>query len=445
MTTAPTLRAEPSPPADTFYSPPAGWESTRPGEILKSRPVAVKALQMFPINVTGWQLLYRTTGRNGEPDAAVTTVMVPRGPTKPRPLLSYQAATDSTLRVCNPSYSLIRGFWLDPSLQPGPLTFALPSAEIALAAAGLEQGWAVAMPDHGGINNQFFTPRQPGFATLDGIRAAQKFRPLGLDGVRTPVGLWGYSGGAIASSWAAEEHPTYAPELRITGLAMGAPERDPIASLKAVNGTPLAGLIPLVLGAVLKDEPHLAPVLRRYITPAGMALIQRTRNHCVGQNAMVNLWFNYKPYLTAPLDVVLNDPRLKPAFDSRGISGKHPTAPVYIYNGVTEEVGPISGADKLARSYCRGTTPITYRREELPPRPIPLVMSTHSVIAATGAPGAFAWLKTRMNTPTATPAGCDTKTVPNTLLTPEALSVLGPSFIGNALLAAIGYPIGHRP
>lgn len=77
-------RAEPAPPYDAFYDLPAGWASTQPGAILKSRPVAVKTLQILPLNVQAWQLLYRSTGADGQPYAAVPTVMIPQGPAKPR-------------------------------------------------------------------------------------------------------------------------------------------------------------------------------------------------------------------------------------------------------------------------------------------------------------------------------------------------------------------------
>jgi hypothetical protein len=33
--------------------------------------------------------------------------------------------------------------------------------------------------------------------------------------------LWGYSGGGLASGWAAQLHSTYAPELDIVGAVLG--------------------------------------------------------------------------------------------------------------------------------------------------------------------------------------------------------------------------------
>ncbi|MGW4636838.1 hypothetical protein ACWEMY_29080, partial [Nocardia sp. NPDC004415] len=145
VASAPSAFAQPSPPLDDFYGIPDGLADTAPGTVLKSRSVDLKQLQLLPLDVAAWQLLYRTVDADGKPDAAVTTVMLPHGEAKPRPLLSFQAATDSTLRICNPSYGLTAGLPIEPDEPAGPVTFALPAAEIAFAVAGLENGWAVAI------------------------------------------------------------------------------------------------------------------------------------------------------------------------------------------------------------------------------------------------------------------------------------------------------------
>ncbi len=437
--------AEPPPPADTFYDPPAELASLSPGTIIRSRQVEVNALQLIPINVDAWQLLYRTTDASGAPEAAVTTIMVPRGATGPRPLLSYQAATDSTLRICNPSYSLVAGSPIDPLSPAGPFTFALPSAEVALAAAGLAEGWAVALPDHGSIDDRFLTPRQPGYAVLDGVRAATSFGPAGLDGIRTPTALWGYSGGAIASSWAIEEHPAYAPELNIKGAAFGAPERDLEESLRSANRALLAGLIPIALASIAKDSPEFAAEIDQYLTPGGKAIVARARNHCVGQNVLENIWFDYEQHLNAPIEELLANPVIRREIDARGVTGRVPTIPTYIHNGVSEEVAPIVGTDKLVRSYCEGGASVTYRREEFPSNPPKQFISTHGIIAISGSPGAFTWIKQQLSGNPPLTAGCDIQTVPSTLVEPGVPEVIGPSFIQNLLSLINGEPIGaHR-
>jgi len=446
MVTAPSAQAlppivEPAPPADSFYDKPANLASLQPGEIVRSRATTVRSLQLLPVNVDAWQLAYRTKGMNGEPDMTVTTVMVPRG-NKPTKLLSYQAATDSTLRICQPSYATTKGGPIELSAA-GPLTFALPGAEMLFASIGLNQGWAVAMPDHGGSDNRFLTPRQPGWAVLDGIRAVENFSRMGMS-KSTPVGLMGYSGGAIASSWTIEEQPTYAPELNIRGAAFGAPERDLEASLKSVNTALLAGLIPIALSSMGKDSPEFRAALDASLTQGGRDRINETRRHCIGQNVASNLWFDYRVNLSKPVEEVLKIPAIRKAIDERGISGRIPTVPAYVYNGITEEVAPITGTDKLVNSYCKGGASVTYRREEFPPNPVPQLMTTHGTVIVTGVGGAVDWLKGRMDSTGPAPKGCDIKNVFSSGLEPAAIQAFGQG-VGSILASLVGAPLGAGP
>lgn len=81
----------------------------------------------------------------------------------------------------------------------------------------LARGWAVAVPDHLGPNSAYGAPRR--HANLDGIRAVKRFGPADLAG--SPVGSAGYSGGGMATGFAAAMAPEYAPELPIVGVAQG--------------------------------------------------------------------------------------------------------------------------------------------------------------------------------------------------------------------------------
>src|ERR1700709_543509 len=105
-------RAAPqTPSSDPFYTPPAGFESSAPGTILRSRnvPSPLAFLSIAPINIKGaYQLLYRTTDSLGNPEATVTTVIVPYN-ADPKKLLSYQFAEDGAWVNCAPSYVLQQG------------------------------------------------------------------------------------------------------------------------------------------------------------------------------------------------------------------------------------------------------------------------------------------------------------------------------------------------
>src|SRR5439155_18460325 len=196
----------PEPHDDPFYRAPAGFESAAPGTVLASRPVTVTGLGL-PVPADAVQFLTRSTDAKGAPTTAVGTLMIPKTPypAGPRPLVSYQPATDSLGDQCNPSYKLRAG----------------TEAELGLMMQALGRGWAVVVSDYEGPQNAFTAARMAGHGVLDGIRAAEALSGTGLTGRDTPVGLWGYSGGGLATSWAAELQNGYAPELKILGAASG--------------------------------------------------------------------------------------------------------------------------------------------------------------------------------------------------------------------------------
>ena len=109
------------------------------------------------------------------------------------------------------------------------------------ALAFLVLGYAVAMPDHEGPDAEFGAGPQEGHATLDGIRAVHNFDTDGI-GTANPVALYGYSGGAHATAWAAQMQPSYAPDLHLAGAANGGTPADPAAFARAADGGRNAGL-----------------------------------------------------------------------------------------------------------------------------------------------------------------------------------------------------------
>ncbi|MEV6899429.1 lipase family protein [Amycolatopsis sp. NPDC051372] len=63
-----------------------------------------------------------------------------------------------------------------------------------------------------------------------------------LSGPSTPTGLIGYSGGALASEWANELQPRYAPELKFAGVAAGGVPADLDYIARRIDGGPFAGI-----------------------------------------------------------------------------------------------------------------------------------------------------------------------------------------------------------
>jgi hypothetical protein len=107
--------------------------------------------------------MYRTTDSLGNPEAAVTTVIVPYNPDTTK-LLSYQIAEDGSWLNCAPSYGLQEGSnFLDADTS---------GIELLLIIAALDQGWVVNIFDYKGPQAAFTSGIQAGQATLDSVHGS---------------------------------------------------------------------------------------------------------------------------------------------------------------------------------------------------------------------------------------------------------------------------------
>lgn len=421
MLTSVTVAANASPGGGDFYRPPANYAATAPGTVLRSRPVQLAAFAALPQHVQAWQLLYRSTDEHGAPMATVTTVLLPAGGA-PKSVLSYQIAQDSSAPQCAPSHALRVGG------TPGEV---INQAELLLIDAAVAQGFAVSVPDYEGPNAEFGAAKQPGYAVLDGIRAAESFPPLGLAGTATPATVWGYSGGSLASGWTAQVQPSYAPELNMRGVAVGGFVTDLAGSLRQINGGPGAGLIASALPGVLRAEPELKAVLNRYLTPAGKALLAKTGGQCEIPNVLGHPFANMDNYLTVPLDRLLELPAVTQVLGRLNLGGSVPTAPLYVYHAVHDELVPVAGTDATVRKYCAAGDSVQYTRD---------LLSEHGSLAVSGAGGALRWLSHQAASATA-PQGCSTTTVPSTVLSADGLTGSAQVVIG-ALRGLLYQPLG---
>nr|WP_307817451.1 lipase family protein [Nocardia acididurans] len=326
----------PIPDGDGFYGAPPGLGGAAPGDVLNSRLVPAHGFA----GATVWQLLFRSTNSGGGPIAAVTTLIVPAGG-GPRPLVSYQPFVNSLGLQCAPSHSLFDG-----SLKEAPALNML-----------LARGWAIAVPDHLGPTSAYGAARMGGQITLDGIRAAKRFAPAGL--ADSPVGLAGYSGGAMSTGFAGVLAPDYAPELPLVGLAMGGVPVNP-GKIAIANGNaphPLFGLGFAVAIGMEREYPDELP-LDRALTPAGFALRDRMANSCVDDIISVGAGKTISEVFNPGME---NDPALIHAFHDNALEiyPAVPRVPVYQWHGGSDQV-PLNLAMATAGRYCASGTPVLF-------------------------------------------------------------------------------------
>ena len=350
------------PANDPFYRPPAGYEAAAPGTVFATRSVTVKGLGL-PVPVDAQQFLVRSTDAKDHPTAVVGTLMVPQAPYPgaARPLVSYQPATDSLGDQCNPSYTLRAG----------------TESELMLMMQALQRGWAVVVTDYEGPQNAFTAARMAGHAVLDGIRAAERVSGTGLAGRDTPVGLWGYSGGGLATSWAAELAPGYAPELDITGVASGGTPSDFEAAFGQIDGGMASGLVLLSSTGLTRAYPEMLALLN----DAGREMIARIGDMCIGE-AVRSFPFRHLNEFTTSKEPMA-EPVARQVLELNHLGRAAPKAPVFLYHSVLDELIPFRTVQTLQADWCREGGHVTLYADAL---------SEHSSLAVSGAPLAVNFL-----------------------------------------------------
>ena len=251
--------AVPTPQNDPFYSYRGSTPlaSIAPGTVLGTRTVSYHVLGiLLPVKVV--QLLYRSTGMLGQATVNVTSVLEPPLQSGTPKVISYQSFYDSLNPDDEPSYQISGGVTL------GGL---IPDVESVLIAPALLAGYTVVVPDTEGEPADFAAGPVYGYNTLDSLRAALSSSSTHLTGTRQ-VGMLGYSGGAIATEWASELAPTYAPSVNklLVGATYGGVLVDPAHNLQYVSGSSLwAGVMPMALiGIARASNVDLTPYLSAY-------------------------------------------------------------------------------------------------------------------------------------------------------------------------------------
>jgi hypothetical protein len=207
------------PSEDPWYTAPANYELAAPGTILRIRAAGGNLTSVQTNSSAAYNILYRTTDSRYQPTWAVTTLFLPNTTeySSNDKLLSYQIPYDSADVNASPSY-------------------ALYSSGLPDISAALGRGWYVSVPDYEGPLASFTAGVMSGHATLDSIRAVLS-SGFGLAANGTRYAMWGYSGGALASEWAAELQVQYASEMDFAGAALGGLTPNVTSVMNAVDGT----------------------------------------------------------------------------------------------------------------------------------------------------------------------------------------------------------------
>ncbi|MFI5778931.1 lipase family protein [Nocardia sp. NPDC051570] len=377
--------AEPTPvaDADSFYTAPTNLAELPNGAFLRSREINPTGL-FLTMPVKAWQVQYKTLDSNDVPTTGVATILVPPTPWTgqgTRPLVSHQVAEDSLGPHCATSRNVVA----DPLAG---VTTAQP--ESALDIAALQQNWAVVLSDYEGPQERFLDQKLWAHSVLDGIRTARAFAPAEL--TRSPVALIGYSGGSMASIWAADEQPAYAPELPLAGMSVGGIPADIGAAFRAVNGTYSAGLG--MLGLESMDRLHPEADIPALLNDRGKQAFTEDANLCDDDFLAKYPFHDLDDYTVAPN--ITDDPRLTAIADTLRLDRQTPPLPTFAWHSTADDVLPYASTAALVRTWCAAGAQITFLTTNTP---------THIPAAFPGIAPSIDYLSQRF-AGTPAPAGC---------------------------------------
>lgn len=339
---------------DPFYAQPSDWQNKQPGDILQHREISFAAVEDIPLPpFRAWQLQYVTTDIDGSLMANVTTIVKPLlpGPTGTSPVVSYQYAYNSLGAACTPS-RVLSGTGSNPDTE---VEFASYALQI------LSAGWTMVIPDHEGPYHAYGVGRIAAHTGLDSLRAAIAFEPADINDT-DPIGLWGYSAGGLATLSIASVQPQYAPELNIQAVAAGGAAADMVGIAEAAQNTVNFPLIFSLLMGINRAFPEL--LADGVFNQAGLEQAEAMRNGCAGNtsdgSAQPSGYFH--DYMTE--NNVFQSERYQRVREQVKLpfAGHVPTAEVYMYHEIDDELVPIDPADHIVETWCAQGVKLSYSR-----------------------------------------------------------------------------------
>lgn len=353
---------------DPFFAQPTEIDELPAGTIIRTRGVELPDLTFPPTETT--QVMVRSNDSHDRPIASTATVIVPAQPwggPGTRPTLVINRAINGLGAKCAPSYKMVH--------EPGGLD--LPP----LTALSLWRGYAVLLPDHEGPQMAYGAGILAGHIVLDSVRGLRQLAGFS----ESKVVLTGYSGGAIATGWAAQLAPSYAPELDLAGVAAGGTPADLSTLRTTMDGTLGSGLYTAAAVGLTREYPELLT----NVNEAGkIALQSEVRNICDMTGMAIGAAM--LPISTYTFPNVQDTPLVKRVLDQNKMGGAAPTAPVLLYQGSSkaflgDEFIPEEQAEALSRQWCSLGANVRYEE----------VVGEHMSAAIVAMPMLLDWIAAR--------------------------------------------------
>jgi acetyl esterase/lipase len=364
MLVAPSASAAPDLKLDVSE---AEIRKAKPGRVFHIHPQIGGA----PANAKAFRIVYRSTGLNGEPIAVSGTVIYPAtpAPKEGRDVVAWAHYTTGVAGRCA------------PGLLPN-LSGTIPGLEDMLS-----RGYVVVATDYEGLGlpgvHAYLVGISEAQSVLDSVRAARN-----LSGAQATNRLivWGHSQGGHASLFSGELAASYAPELKLLGVAAAAPATNLVDLFKAQKGT-IAGDSLTAMAMLSWSRTYNLP-LSELLEDGVEKRFEKVAESCIQSlSQMLQLLKLAKPLKTAFLKT---DPVTLPAWRDLMVKNSPGTAPlkvpVFLAQGTGDTTVNPALTVRYAKELCKTGVPVQLKM---------LKGVSHSFAAEKSAYAAVQWMTDR--------------------------------------------------
>ena len=360
---------EPDEPS-SFYEPPEELPDGPPGTVIRDERVTG-----MDAGQRAWRVLYTSTGLDGQRIAVSGVVVAPSGepPASGWPVIAWAHGTTGIVPRCAPSIDY-------------PETGLVRVPELDDLVAG---GAVVAVTDYPGLGtpgtHPYLVGESEGRAVLDSVRAAQRL----LDGeTSSTTAVYGHSQGGHAALWADQLAGSYAPELRLAGVAVMAPPTE-LGTLLTDDEGEAAGIVLTSLALVSWSETYSDTSLDDVVDPASLPMVRDLASRCI---ATTDEGFSVAPDVVGlEAGFLSTDPVTAPGWDRRlrenSPASTSRSVPLLIAQGMTDTLVRPEVTSAFVERQCAAGTVIAYHE-------YPGV--GHFQVRAVAAPDVRDWLLARV-------------------------------------------------
>lgn len=215
--------------------------------------------------------------------------------------------------------------------------------------------------------------------------------------------MWGYSGGSLASEWAAELQPTYAPELKFEGAALGGLIGSVANVITAIDGGFSAGIGISGIQGLANAYPEIAALVEAaFISEKKKEEFKTIAAGCLLDLIVDGAYHNYSTYFN-DFNGLISNPVVQAIQNETGQMGQTgvPTMPLYFYKPISDEISPLADTDRVYDVLCKKGVQIEYRKNRV---------GTHVTEAILGSGSALEWIGDRLDGK-AVSSGCSVEDV----------------------------------